>query len=209
VPHHSRSSIQPGAAPLGHSRCGRDKEPRSSHRTGLSLRKLVKETCASAGCLRKRSTADPHRRSSAGALDRRGNTELGSRMDEIFSPVIFIYGLALILGVGKACTLLIWRTLPKPRPGLRQEVREAWQRQTRRMSPEKTPEHPPTDPAADIPGRSVPPRVAGLGLSHPSSRGWLPTSACRCRTPWDGSWPSRTSPRSRSSRQQCSATVRA
>jgi len=28
-------------------------------------------------------------------------------MDESFSPTIFIYGLVLILGVGKACTLLI------------------------------------------------------------------------------------------------------
>jgi hypothetical protein len=64
-------------------------------------------------------------------------------VDESFSPTIFIYGLALILGVGKACILLIWRTLPKLRPGLRQEVREAWQRRTQRTSPRKTPEHPP------------------------------------------------------------------
>ena len=63
-------------------------------------------------------------------------------MDESFSPVIFIYGLALVLGVGKACTLLIWRALPRPRPGLRQEIKEAWRRRTRRVSPEKTPEHP-------------------------------------------------------------------
>jgi hypothetical protein len=63
-------------------------------------------------------------------------------MDESFSPTIFIYGLAFILGVGKACTLLIWRTLPKLRPGLRQEVREAWHRRNRRRSLEKTTEHP-------------------------------------------------------------------
>ncbi|MFD0466175.1 hypothetical protein ACFQY9_34210 [Microvirga aerilata] len=44
-------------------------------------------------------------------------------MDESFSPVILIYGLAIVLGVGKACTLLIWRTLARPRPGLRQELR--------------------------------------------------------------------------------------
>jgi hypothetical protein len=108
-------------------------------------------------------------------------------MDEIFSPVIFIYGLALILGVGKACTLLIWRALPKPKPGVRQEVQEAWHRQTRRMSPEKTPEHPPTDPAADIPGRSVPATSCGarpqppviswmaayLRLSLSNTLGWL------------------------------------
>ena len=63
-------------------------------------------------------------------------------MDEIVSPTIFIYGLAFILGVGKACKLLIWPTLPKPRPGLRQEVREAWHRRNRRRSLEKTNEHP-------------------------------------------------------------------
>jgi len=67
-------------------------------------------------------------------------------MDESFSPVIFVYGLAIIMGVGKACTLLIWRTLPRPRLGLRQEVREAWHRRIRRTSPEKTQEHPPGGP---------------------------------------------------------------
>ena len=55
-------------------------------------------------------------------------------MDDSFSPVIFVYGMAFVLGVGKACTLLIWRTLPRPRPGLRQEVREAWQRRRQRKS---------------------------------------------------------------------------
>jgi hypothetical protein len=44
-------------------------------------------------------------------------------MDESFSPTIFLYGMALILGVGKAFTLTIWRTLP--RPGLRQEMLQA------------------------------------------------------------------------------------
>ncbi len=34
-------------------------------------------------------------------------------MDESFSPVIFLYGLALAVAVGKACTMFIWRTLPK------------------------------------------------------------------------------------------------
>jgi hypothetical protein len=144
--HIAARACRAGAEPQGHSRSDRDKEPRSSHRTGPSLGKLVKETCASAGCFRKRSTAHPYQRSSAGASDRTEHTEPGSRMDESFSPVILIYGLALILGVGKACTLLIWRTLPKPRPGLRQEVREAWRRRTQRMSLEKTPEHPPGGP---------------------------------------------------------------
>jgi hypothetical protein len=78
-------------------------------------------------------------------------------MDGSFSPVILIYGLAIVLGVGKACTLLIWRTLPRPRPGLRQELGEAWQRRTLRsslkdgrdplpVSPE--PQDPALDPAA-------------------------------------------------------------
>lgn len=72
--------------------------------------------------------------------------ELDGQIDESFSPVIFIYGLAVIVGVGKACTLLIWRTLPKPRPGLPQEVREAWHSRIQRMSPEKTQDHPPGGP---------------------------------------------------------------
>jgi hypothetical protein len=41
-------------------------------------------------------------------------------MDESFSQVIVVDGLALVLGLGKACTLLIWRVLACPRPGLRQ-----------------------------------------------------------------------------------------
>ena len=47
-------------------------------------------------------------------------------MDESFSPTILLYGMALVLAVGKAFTLTIWRTLPKPRPGLRQEILQAW-----------------------------------------------------------------------------------
>jgi hypothetical protein len=43
-------------------------------------------------------------------------------MDEGFSPTIFLYGMALVLAVRKAFTLTIWQTLPKPRPGLRQEM---------------------------------------------------------------------------------------
>ena len=48
-------------------------------------------------------------------------------MDESFSPTIFLYGMALVLAVGKAFTLTIWRTLPKPRPGLKQEILQAWE----------------------------------------------------------------------------------
>jgi hypothetical protein len=44
-------------------------------------------------------------------------------MDESFFPVIFLYGLALAVAVGKACTLFIWRTLPKPRAPAREEGR--------------------------------------------------------------------------------------
>ncbi len=62
-------------------------------------------------------------------------------MDESFSPAIFLYGLAVIVAVGKACTLFIWRTLPKPRPPLRQEVTEAWQRRKARVRAAKEPTH--------------------------------------------------------------------
>jgi hypothetical protein len=71
-------------------------------------------------------------------------------VDEGFSPVIFLYGLAIILGVSKACTLLIWRTLPKPKPGLRQELKEAWQRRTARTSLEERPDLQPADPEPQI-----------------------------------------------------------
>ncbi len=53
-------------------------------------------------------------------------------MGESFSPVMFLYGMAVVVAVGKACTLFIWRTLPKPRPPLRQEIRAAWQRRKTR-----------------------------------------------------------------------------
>jgi hypothetical protein len=85
-------------------------------------------------------------------------------MDESFSPVIFTYGLAFILGIGKACTLLIWRTLPKPRPGLRPEASEAWQRRTGRMPSGKKPEHPPGGP--DNQPSTLPP-TSQDGLSRP------------------------------------------
>jgi hypothetical protein len=85
-------------------------------------------------------------------------------MDESFSPVIFIYGLAIIMGVGKACTLLIWRTLPRPRPGLLHEVREAWHRRIQRTSPGKTLEHPPGGSDHHPP---IPPPTTQDGLSRP------------------------------------------
>jgi hypothetical protein len=59
-------------------------------------------------------------------------------MGENFSPVIFLYGMALVLAVGKAFTLTIWRVLPKGRPGLRQEILEAWRQRRARKQVSKT-----------------------------------------------------------------------
>ena len=72
-------------------------------------------------------------------------------MDEGFSPVIFLYGLAIILGVSKACTLLIWRTLARPRPGLRQDLKEAWQHRNLRTPLENRPDHLHSDPSPHVP----------------------------------------------------------
>jgi hypothetical protein len=69
-------------------------------------------------------------------------------MDESFSPVIFVYGMALVVAVGKAFTLLIWRTLPKPRPPLRQEMLEAWQRRNARVRPAREAAREPKAPPA-------------------------------------------------------------
>jgi hypothetical protein len=160
-------------------------------RTGLSPRSWSRRPARAQGCLRGRSTAHPHRRSPAKASDRKGNPELGSRMDESFSPMIFIYGLAFILGVGKACTLLIWRTLPRPRPGLRQEVKGGL------ASPEsakvareddRSSTWRPGQSPTDIPGRTV--SAMTCAVRSPwgyDPGGGLPTCACRYRTPWDGS----------------------
>lgn len=84
-------------------------------------------------------------------------------MDDSFSPVIFMYGMALVLGVGKACTLLIWRTLPRSRPGLRQEAVAAWQRRTRRTWPKNTAGHPPGTREPQVPT----PASAQGGLPQP------------------------------------------
>ena len=85
-----------------------------------------------------------------------------SEMDESFSPVIFVYGMALVLGVGKACTLLIWRTLPRSRPGLGQEIKGAWQGRIRRKSPRQKAGQQPGDPSL-----APTPRTARTdGFSH-------------------------------------------
>jgi hypothetical protein len=46
-------------------------------------------------------------------------------MNESFSRVRFLCGMAFVLAVGKTFTLLIWHTLPKLRPPLQQEIKEA------------------------------------------------------------------------------------
>jgi hypothetical protein len=70
-------------------------------------------------------------------------------MDESVSPVMLLYGLAVIVAVGKACTLFIWRTLPKPRLPLRQEMIEAWQRRKARVRAAKEPVHEPQETSLD------------------------------------------------------------
>jgi hypothetical protein len=49
-------------------------------------------------------------------------------MDEGFSRVAFLYGIFFVVAVGKACTLFIWRTLPKARQPVRQAIVEMWRR---------------------------------------------------------------------------------
>jgi hypothetical protein len=73
-------------------------------------------------------------------------------MDESFSPTIFLYGMALILAVGKAFTLTIWRTLPKPRLGLRQEMLQAWKnRKLRKQAATSPVQHRRSEQAVDDP----------------------------------------------------------
>ncbi len=77
-------------------------------------------------------------------------------MDEGFSPTIFLYGMALVLAVGKAFTLTIWRTLPKPRPGLRQEMLQTWEdRRLRKHANTNAVQHPQSLRTADEPSRSA------------------------------------------------------
>ena len=70
-------------------------------------------------------------------------------MTESFSPVIFLYGIAIVLAVSKACTLFIWRALPKPRPPLRQEMIEAWRRRKTRIRASDVAKSDPQGPASD------------------------------------------------------------
>src|SRR3712207_3008501 len=71
-------------------------------------------------------------------------------MDESFSPTIFLYGMALVLAVGKAFMLPIWRTLPKSRPGLRQETLQAWRnRRLRKQAATSSVQHRRSEQAVD------------------------------------------------------------
>jgi hypothetical protein len=77
-------------------------------------------------------------------------------MDESFSPTIFLYGMALMLAVGKAFTLTIWRTLPKLRPGLRQEMLQAWRNRRLRNQASSSPvRHPRSEETADEPSKNA------------------------------------------------------
>jgi hypothetical protein len=77
-------------------------------------------------------------------------------MDESFSPTIFLYGMALVLAVGKAFTLTIWRTLAKPRPGLRQEMLQAWKnRRLQKQAATNAVQPPRREPTADDPSRTA------------------------------------------------------
>jgi hypothetical protein len=83
---------------------------------------------------------------------------LRTAMDESFSRVGFLYGMAFVLSIGKACTLLIWRTLPKPRPPLRRELLEAWRHRrthvrARRKAASAPQGLPPVDDEASTDGR--------------------------------------------------------
>ncbi|EIM30154.1 hypothetical protein MicloDRAFT_00004130 [Microvirga lotononidis] len=70
-------------------------------------------------------------------------------MTESFSPVILLYGMAIILAVGKACTLFIWQALPKPRPPLRQEMIEVWRGWRTRIRASDVARPDPQGPASD------------------------------------------------------------
>ena len=73
-------------------------------------------------------------------------------MDESFSPTIFLYGMALVLAVGKAFTLTIWRTLPKPRIGLRPEMLQAWNnRRLRKQAATSSVQHRRSEQTGDDP----------------------------------------------------------
>jgi hypothetical protein len=71
-------------------------------------------------------------------------------MDESFSPTIFLYGMALVFAVGKAFTQTIWRTLPKPRPGLKHEMLQAWnKRRLEKQAAKNAVQHPRSERTMD------------------------------------------------------------
>ncbi len=75
-------------------------------------------------------------------------------MDESFSPTIFLYGMALVLAGGKA--FMLWRTLPKPRLGLRQEKLHAWKnRRLQKQAATSPVQHPRSEPTVDNPMKNA------------------------------------------------------
>ena len=91
-------------------------------------------------------------------------------MDESFSPTIFLYGMALVLAVGKAFTLTIWRTLPMPRPGLRQEMLQAWKNRRLRKQAAMSPgQHRRSEPTADEPLKNAEAAKAEPDATVPAS----------------------------------------
>ena len=109
-------------------------------------------------------------------------------MDESFSPTIFLYGMALVLAVGKTFTLTIWRTLPKPRPGLRQEMLQAWKnRRLRKQAATSPVQHRRSEQAGDDTLRDdhwVPIAAPSEDTDTTASERSLPSRAsrrCSCR----------------------------
>jgi hypothetical protein len=96
-------------------------------------------------------------------------------MDESFSRTGFVYGMAFVLAVSKACTLLIWRTLPKPRPPLRQELVKAWRRRRTRIQVEAK--------AASAPRDQQHAANDGMADSNRTDNGFRPSTSAPSEAP--------------------------
>jgi len=95
-------------------------------------------------------------------------------MDESFSPTIFLYGMALVLAVGKAFTLTIWRALPKPRPGLKHEMLQAWnKRRLEKQAAKNAVQHPRSERTVDNSLSSTNRRRVSRTLQH-QPQNWMP-----------------------------------
>ena len=110
-------------------------------------------------------------------------------MDESFSPTIFLYGMALVFAVGKGFTLTIWRTLPKPRPGLRHEMRQAWKDcRLRKQAAARRVQRPRSKQTADDPLRQA---VGEPPATRPAPEQGSPThpgSTQLLKTSFGGDW---------------------